>query len=401
MVRSLRTRRYHSNSLSNSNLPVYNIKMAYAACQQDEIQSWSQWVQDNQCMNITESPPSDIPYTITMLTVPKWAYQDLSNGQFNLDAALTREHSFIPLLRLINSDTTEARTWSPIQIALPIIVGLIVALAALLLFLWYRRRHQGAFTGRRRSQKPWQSANLHAPRRFFGLVPQRFTVRSRGSPGPQWEIDENVVLGEDDDPAKAGDSRPGSRTSAHSHPHSHSRGASTASLLTTGSARSSQPRSILDVLASKLSSVSLAKRYQNGAAKGPDYKRVRVASAGAGQPFNIDQDMATPVAHTFDAPAPPRPRQDSVESAGLPSVLDIRAPSRAPSAAGSRALRDDSLPLSEAPTDLLPPSVFRSRSEFSLGTTDLMTPTSPSSLDQQGDIGSRVRPLFYIPGVWL
>ena len=69
--------------------------MAYAACQQNTIEPWSQWAKDNFC-NTTE-PPSIIPYATGDIMIPNWAYQNLANGQFNLDAAVQREPSFATL----------------------------------------------------------------------------------------------------------------------------------------------------------------------------------------------------------------------------------------------------------------------------------------------------------------
>ncbi|GJE90047.1 hypothetical protein PsYK624_061700 [Phanerochaete sordida] len=322
------------------NLPVYNLYMASAVCQQDSPTSWAEWAQSNFCN--ASDPPATIPYGTGAITIPKWAYTNLAEGQFDLASALQK-----------------ARGWSPIQIAVPIIVGLGVALLAAILFYFYRRRRQGTSVGRQRKDPAWQEAHLHAPRRFFGLVPERFTVRSRTSREPQWEIDDNAVL--DEELGRVRSSSPKSR---------HSRMESTTSLLSSaGSRRSARPRSFFDTLASKISGLSLHKKYQSGTTKGPDYKRVHVVPRPADPRFALDGgDPPTPA-----APGPPTFEDALERQSTLPSVLDIRAPSGAGSRTGAR--RGDSL----GTDDGAPRTVFQS--EYSLGTTDLVTPVSPSGSD--------------------
>lgn len=167
--------------------------------------------------------------------------------------------------------------------------------------------------------------------------------------------------------------RTDSRTSGHS------RMESTTSLLSTNESRhSTNQRSFFDTLASKFSGMSLHKKYQSGTTKSPDYKRVQVVPSDIDAKFAVDGgDLPMPVA-----------RQHGRELSGddvlerrstLPSVLDIRAPSVAGSQRG-RALRNDSLPTTnDGRTDYAPRTVFQS--DYSLGTTDLMTPISPSGSD--------------------
>ncbi|EKM54854.1 uncharacterized protein PHACADRAFT_259009 [Phanerochaete carnosa HHB-10118-sp] len=331
------------------NLPVYNIFMADVVCQQNSPESWALWAQTNQC-NASE-PPTSIPYDTGALDVPKWAYTNLANGQFDLASALK-----------------EARGWDPIQIATPIIVGVVVALLAAILFYFYRRRHRGASVGRQRKQKPWQNAHLHGPRRFFGLLPEYSTVRSRPSREPQWEIDDNVVLVDEL-----------SRTGLGSPESGHSRVESTASLLSATESRySTRQRSFFDTLAAKFSNMSLHKKYQSGTIKGPDFKRVHVVPRSADAKFNLDgTDLTPPVSQNHVRAL----SDDDVleRRSTLPSVLDIRAPSTA-GPQDRFALRNGPLPEENySPTDYTPRTVFQS--EYSLGTTDFMTPVSPPGSD--------------------
>lgn len=71
----------------NSNLPVYNVHMASTVCQQNQIESWSEWAQANQC-NSSQSPPLTIEYDTSAINIPKWAYTNLADGQFDLTTAL-------------------------------------------------------------------------------------------------------------------------------------------------------------------------------------------------------------------------------------------------------------------------------------------------------------------------
>lgn len=245
-----------------------------------------------------------------------------------------------------------------------------MALIAGILFLWYRSRHQGAFRDRNRSQKAWQSANLRAPRRLFGLLPERFVVRERTVRGPQWEIDENVVLGDDEDPAKMSDGR-SSRASGHS------RVTSSSALIDPDSRQSSRSRPLFDTLTSKLSNMSLGKKYQNGTSKGSDYRRVKVVHNPPDARFGIDGELPAPTGQLYDEHTAPF-KQNFVETQpSVPSVLDIRAPSVAAGSHRAR-YRNDSFPTTDdARTDFAPPTVMHS--DFSLGSNDLVTPISPSS----------------------
>lgn len=258
-------------------------------------------------------------------------------------------------------------------------------MAAFLFFLYRRSKRTGSVLGgRRNNPKPWRSAHLHGPRRFFGLLPDRSEVQHKTRKESAWEIDGN-------DTAQAlypdfGDG--GSPTSFHtaqdsqphisSHNSGHSRTESTASLLTNTTQESQRSsRSFFTALAGKFSALSLNKTYQSGTAKGPDYRRVHVVPGSADQRFKIDgsETPATNTHFTF----PPAPEREE----SLPSVLDIRHPSTAGGSRRSWRARDESFPPptrftgddEAARTDFMDGPV----SDFSLGTSDLVTPISPAS----------------------
>lgn len=195
------------------------------------------------------------------------------------------------------------------------------------------------------------------------MFPDRSTVRSMTQRSPQWEIDDPTAQRRDVDE----EGRPHTRYS------SHSRGESTSSLLSTlrgHSAPQSPQRSLLASIADRF---SLGKYYQNGTTKGSDYERVRVRPQHADPGFKIDDPRPTPPTQEPtperalpSIPEPPAPDRTT----SIPSVLDIRRPSTAQGIPSS--LRHDS-----NDTHVTPQTA--PHSDFSLGTTDLLTPTSPSS----------------------
>lgn len=240
------------------------------------------------------------------------------------------------------------------------------AIAALLFFLYRRVKRKGSLLGSRRNQKPWQSANLHGPRRFFGLFADRSQVQPKTRKETAWEIDGNDTA--QGLYSEVGGDR-GSTTSFHtaqshqpiaSHMTGHSRTESTTSLITNGSRQSS--RSFLGALASKFSS----KAYQSGTAKGPGYRRIQVVSANANQQFKIDGSPARINHFTF----PPAPERDD----SLSSVLDIRRPSTSHRPSNTGSQEDSFPPLRRFTGDAEGPA-----SDFSLATSDLVTPISPES----------------------
>ncbi|PSS05429.1 hypothetical protein PHLCEN_2v3853 [Hermanssonia centrifuga] len=273
---------------------------------------------------------------------------------------------------------TEAHGWSAIQIATPIIVGVGIITLAIAAFLIYRHRKYNHSSGGKRRQKPWESAHLHGPRRFFGLLPDRFTVRSRPTKEPQWEIDEQALQDTDLEPSP---SSQGAASNNQSRPDMHSmhlRTTSTTSLISNMShGTANRSRSIFSALTSKFNVFS-PRDYSSGTTKGPDYKRVQVRSEHPDRRFKIDGGELTPRESAFSFPPPPPSPPPPERRDTLPSVLDIRRPS---TAGGSRAggqARNGSLPTTyyDDRTDLTSP--IAPKSDYSLRTTDLQTPTSLS-----------------------
>lgn len=157
---------------------------------------------------------------------------------------------------------------------------------------------------------------------------------------------------------------------AESHMTGHSRTESTTSLLTSGSKQSSQ--SFLSNIAGKFSALSLSKAYQSGTSKGPDYRRVHVQPGNADQRFKID-GIDTPAKNTHFT-FPPAPEREG----SLPSVLDIRRPTTAEGSHRRAYSREDSFPPPRRFTgDEVTDIMGGPASDFSLGTTDLITPVSP------------------------
>ncbi|TBU24493.1 hypothetical protein BD311DRAFT_790953 [Dichomitus squalens] len=114
------------------NTMYYNICAACVVCQGGDQPTWPQWAQDKTC----DSDPASFPSQAVQLDqgmVPGWAHQPLSSFEdFNLTGALA--------LTTPQSGMSKAA-----QIAVPIAVGVGVAILAGALFWCYRRhkwRHQ-------------------------------------------------------------------------------------------------------------------------------------------------------------------------------------------------------------------------------------------------------------------
>ncbi|KAI0682654.1 hypothetical protein BC835DRAFT_1399117 [Cytidiella melzeri] len=326
--------------LCASNLAAYNLRSAESVCVGESPQTWSQWTVAHSCANTTMLPAQP-DSGVSSITLPNWATQALAtDGSFDAAAALK---------------SSKGGGWTGIQIVSPIIVGVIVTLTASALFLWYRhRQHKGGTLGH---------PNLRAPRRFFGLIPDRPAVRSRprSDRGGSFSLDApSDVVFED-----------ASIERERSHPL-HSRSESRTSLISSSSRRSTP--SFLNGLATRLSKFSLGKTYQSGTIKGPGYKRVQLVHGTADKAFEIDGSQLPAPSHAqFSPTSPGTPTHARQES--LPSVLDIR---RQPSLIDSRqATRDSTFPATTS-TNMsarLPPE-----SEFSLGISDYAAMTeSPTS----------------------
>ena len=351
--------------------------------------------------------------------MPDWATQALStSGNFDVNAALASKLPAYDGLSLKTKHTFEAASkdsnWGTVQIIVPIVVGVSVALIALLFFLWYRHRtRKNGSRYAKNSQNrglAWQSPNLHGHRRIFGLFPDRPTVRPRGRRDSNWSIDEV--------PQTMHESIELSNPPGYNERNyaGHSRSESATSLLSSPSRKSNT--SWFSAITNFLPS---GKAYQSGTAKGPGYSRVRVVHSPnpsgidlEGEPYDPPEIIASPpsvhsandkVASPGSAPVPVvPPTQDPTPSRqqrqdSLPSFVDIRRQST--DLDSRHATRDSTLPTPPSLTVMhkvkhtarvdsrdsnvlimngegtslgMPPT-----SEFSLGTSDLTTPTTTDS----------------------
>lgn len=214
-----------------------------------------------------------------------------------------------------------------------------------------------------------------------------------------WEIDENNLTGDDLVPPAVG--TPSTQRSRYTDDSSmHSRTTSVTSLLSSHStSSSSKSRGFLSTLASKFSALSLRRNYQSGTAKGPDYKRVHVLSEQPDRRFKIDGGLLSPQdaeAHDSTGWSPPTTvplsalapaaaasaaPQPLTRDSTLPSVLDIRAPSHANGTGNSGSTsygygRSDAYVPDDETTEFMSPVV--TQSDYSLRTSDLQTPVTPS-----------------------
>ncbi|KAI0798638.1 hypothetical protein BC629DRAFT_237044 [Irpex lacteus] len=249
--------------ITHSNLAAYNLRQAAQYCNGESPRSWQQWASTYNCSN-TSSPPAQ-PTADFGVSLPNWATQALSEGgTFDVEAALRT--------------ASGSSKWTTVQIVVPIIVGLTVAVIATVFFFWYRRRNRGSSSRyakpSRKEGKAWQDSHLRGQRRWFGLLPDRPTVRSR-SRRENWSIDEGAVMSPEDMELSGSRLNAPSRTTLNSSYHDrpasgHSRSESATSLLSSPSAKTNT--SWISAITNFLPT---AKAYQSGVKKEKDYKRVR------------------------------------------------------------------------------------------------------------------------------
>ncbi|KAL5485450.1 hypothetical protein ACEPAI_8092 [Sanghuangporus weigelae] len=215
------------------NTVVYNLMSACAVCQDGLPTDFMTWTKG--CAGVSHEYLEDT--TARTHIIPRWAYVNVTKqGIFNRAAA--------------EEATDENKGWSAMQIALPITIGVAVALLAIILFYIYRRRLKRRYTpigvtypsrpthafqdsrsyshqsiphsvrpshqqtasasslglhsllGGRNSPAPtrkksvvtvaWERARMDAPRKFGGLLPDRRKVHER-TRGVDWSIDVDPV----------------------------------------------------------------------------------------------------------------------------------------------------------------------------------------------------------------
>ena len=291
------------------------------------------------------------------------------------------------------------RDWSPVQVAVPVVVGVGVIVLAIGGFLYYRHNRSRTRPPRR---VPYEQANLQPPRRFFGVLPAVKTVKPREVDN-KWEIDDGVEGIEpptSPSPLRAGTpshlTQTHSRTTsespllprANSHPNfkvtsksKSSRGPSSATSSSSGSRLAS--------IANKFGSLTSNQqpRYTTGVQKAPEFKRVHVVPKSPSQQFKIDEiepispDAPTPLVVLHRVPP---------KSTALPSVLDIREDEdehgnirpRGDAERGLLTARGiQALQARNQTQESMSDVVFNNPgpapiSDFSLGTSDLVTPSS-------------------------
>jgi len=248
------------------------------------------------------------------------------------------------------SGANGTQSWTAVQIATPIAVGVVVAALAMTFFLWYRRRdviHHTSQrtqrqTGNSTSYSPWTRARLNAPRLFFGFLPGVQTVHSRSlREDPSWEIDDIPWHDAQPSLSSAGSSaalEPGGGTPDF-HPlieddddnddgyfpqrPAHSRDKSSTALLPGTPPRLEAP--VPTVQPAKTPSMfGRLFRFKDGLRKSPSYRSGHVHPKVPDTRFKIDATDSPANASTFKDPhipcshtTPPRP--DSNTLAGLPS----------------------------------------------------------------------------------
>ncbi|KAI0949123.1 hypothetical protein AcW1_008822 [Taiwanofungus camphoratus] len=116
------------------------------------------------------------------LRIPKWTHRFLqASTDFGLASAAA---------------LAKRESWTVVQVATPIIVGVMVAACAAAVFIWYRRRNRDSA---RSPQAPRAlrsapslglvDARLRPPRRLFGLLPGKAVRPKQSGRDPAWAID--------------------------------------------------------------------------------------------------------------------------------------------------------------------------------------------------------------------
>ena len=315
-----------------------------------------------------------------------------------------------PLLSL----ATTKKGWSPIQIVLPILTAIIALFAAGVVFLCWRRAKT-----RPHRRRYWEDANLQGPRRFFGLFPDVLRVRKQTA-DTHWEIDdprhaerdEAFSPPEDESSLRGASTRGVYDSRGTPEELGHSRTTSLSSLLpTTSRTPSSNTNMSGSVFSNFLSIFSWSSssggkaKYKKGVAKAPEYKRVNVVIDRANERFKIDgePDSAGGLrgngggAHIGNGNG--NRGSHASRATTLPSVLDIRLGPRADGspdipiggegAGKTKGFGRSPVMYGTVEEDYESAAFSRPpRSDFTLTTNDLMTPTGTGYTDSERGHGA-------------
>ncbi|KAJ7067030.1 hypothetical protein C8F01DRAFT_656675 [Mycena amicta] len=221
---------------------------------------------------------------------PRWVYMALpSNGQtFDIAAA-------------IESATPPSHKWTIVQIVLPIIVGLAVAAAILVVFVCYRRRKRSS------RNRPWMQTTGNRARFHFPALTNIVKVRELNR-STSWSIDEREEPMDEYQFVSAPNSIQGSQASGHVRLSSSSSGTHPPPLaITTGQAvpaRAWPGRSLW------IGPYSRAKRlFDTVPLPWRSAKRVHVKNMGSYNKFRVDSDDS-------DSPLSQRTHESIMAAAG-------------------------------------------------------------------------------------
>ncbi|TBU41055.1 hypothetical protein BD309DRAFT_1020990 [Dichomitus squalens] len=273
------------------NTMFYNIRAACAVCQGESLAPWPQWAPDNTC----DSNPASFPSQTVQLDqgmVPSWAHQPLSSFEdFNLTGALA-------------STTPQSGMSKAAQIAVPIAVGVGVAILAGALFWCYRGhkwRHQRNARMKTLPLIPGDGLLAYPQRWLRETWLSRRSHRLRPSrKDSNWEIDEDrrrlnrsgsTSYYDPYSPPDGGDAEEHELGVPHTSPHI--RETSSTSLLSNIE---------LPSIRRWPTAVERFIKFKDGIRKSPNYKAKTVSPIFPDPAFRIDGSAGnTPVANGLNA----------------------------------------------------------------------------------------------------
>lgn len=152
------------------NTVAFNLLNACAICQGGSSSSFTQWTEA--CPVVHYGYPEQV--ATRSINIPEWAFLNVSESD-TFDIFVARDTA--------EGNSYEKRDWAPVQIILPIVVAVVVATVAGVLFYFYRRRLKQRYTMLADSSQmtgyPYSHSHSHQPSYSHHHAQSRSQVSSR------------------------------------------------------------------------------------------------------------------------------------------------------------------------------------------------------------------------------